>query len=162
MERQMPNENENAQPTVDSILANPSAHGFSWYEDKVAKDNTDLGLVPLVRHENVDLLRATFGDKFFLDSADGTSRHVTNQRIGRDMRWSDRKGATVDAIKRAIVENMLGMKAKRGGRVTIVKEIVEKPVFIGLDGKSYETLVEMQAASMAWMIDQQQNAQASS
>lgn len=148
------NGNTKTDDVVNDIVSNPERFGFSWYEDHVAKDGTDLGLVPLVRHLDVEKLRATFGDKFFLDSADGTSRHVTNQRIGRDMRWADRKAATPEAIKRAIVENMLGQKARRGGRVTII----EKPVFVALDGTKHETQTEAEAASLAYMMDKQLNA----
>lgn len=138
-------------PTVAEIVANPEAYGFAWYLDKVQKDGTVLDNVPLVKHLDVDKLRATFGDRFFLESADGTSRHVTNQRIVRDARYDDRK-ITVDALKTMIVENMLGQKSPR--RRTVITE----RVFIGLDGKEYKTETEAQAASLAWMVDQKLNA----
>ncbi len=146
--------NEPTTPNVAEIVSHPEKYGFSWYMDTVQKDGTVLPPVPLVKHLDVDLLRATFGDAVILASCDGTSRHVTNQRIARDMRWTNR-AVSNDAIKTAIVENMLGMKAAR--RVTVVEKIVVKESFLALDGTKHETQESAQAASMAWLIDQEQS-----
>lgn len=118
----------NETPTVAVILANTKAHGFEFYTDKVSKGDASWN-VPLVRHLDVDLLRATFGDRFFLDSADGTSRHVTNQRIARDMK-NDNATVKEDAIKIAIVENMLGMKTRKR---TVVETKVPTYTFGGVE-----------------------------
>jgi hypothetical protein len=101
----------NETPTVAVILADTKAHGFEFFTDRVSKGDATW-TVPLVRHLDVDLLRATFGDQLFLANMDGTSRHVTNQRIARDMK-ADNATAKDIAIQTAIVENMLGMKSKR-------------------------------------------------
>jgi len=113
---------DNTAPTVSEIVSNPKDYGFDWYTDKVQKGDLGPWYVPLVRHLDVDLLRLTFGDRLFLDSADSTSRHVTNQRIGRDMK-ADKPLTTELAIKTAIVENMLGMKTKRRTVIEITKYV---------------------------------------
>jgi hypothetical protein len=110
----------NETPTVAAILANTLAHGFEWFTDRVSKGDATW-TVPLVRHLDVDKLRATFGDQLFLANMDGTSRHVTNQRIARDMK-ADNATAKDIAIQTAIVENMLGMKSKR-------RTVVQEPVY---------------------------------
>ena len=122
--------------TVDvaDIVVNPEKYGFSWYTDKVQKGDLGPWDVPLVKHNDVDLLRATFGDSFFLASADGTSRHVTNQRIARDAK-SERPLTTAETIKTAIVQNMLGMKSKR----TVVKE-----TWYVFGGQKFAALAEAQ------------------
>jgi hypothetical protein len=129
---------QTAKPTVADIVANPEAYGFAWYVGKVEKGDFGPWNVPLVRHLDVDLLRDTFGDRFWLDNADGTSRHVTNQRIARDMK-ADKPLTTDLAIKTAIVENMLGMKSKR-------RTVIETTVF-SFGGVKYPTLAEMQEAA---------------
>lgn len=124
---------------VAEIVANPKDYGFEWFTDNVAKGDNSW-TVPLVRHLDVDLLRATFGDRFFLDSADGTSRHVTNQRIARDI-MADNATAKPIQIQTAIVENMLGQKSKR-------RTVVETPTF-PYGGVVYKTVEEMKAAATA-------------
>lgn len=138
-------------PSVAEIIASPEKYGFSWLEDqKVEKNGMQLKGVPLVKHNDVDLLTATFGKAFWIDSANGTSRHVTNQRIVRDARFENHN-ISVAALKQLIVENMLGQKSSRK------RTVITETVFAALDGKTYPTLVEAQAASMAFMVDQQQS-----
>jgi hypothetical protein len=134
-----------SKPTVAEIVANSVLYGFVWYIGKVEKGDNGPWDVPLVKHVDVDLLRATFGDRFFLESADGTSRHVTNQRIARDMK-AEKPLTKDDAIKTAIVENMLGMKSKR-------RTVIETTVY-SFGGVKYPTLEAMQdAARDAYTID---------
>lgn len=109
----------NTSQTVDAILANPEAHGFRFVDGKVSEKDATWR-VPLVEHLDVDKLIATFGKASIIASLDGTSRHVTNQRIARDL-MSEDATTKPDEIKRAIVENWLGMKSRRR---TVVTEIV--------------------------------------
>jgi len=110
---------QNATPDVADVVSHPEKYGFVWLENqKVEKDGMVLSPVPLVKHNDVDLLRKTFGDSFFTESMDGTSRHVTNQRIVRDAKWSERS-IKVDALKVLIVQNMLGQKSARKRTVII-------------------------------------------
>lgn len=134
--------NETKGPSVAEIVANPEKFGFVWTTDKVAKGDVSWN-VPLVKHMDVDLLRATFGDTFFLASADGTSRHVTNQRIARDMKY-EKATATDLQIKTAIVENMLGMKSKRR---TVVE--VKKYIWGGNEYDTRDAAVEQARADLA-------------
>lgn len=136
--------------TVAEIVAKPELHGFVWFIGKVEKDGMVLDNVPLVKHTDVELLRKTFGDRMVLESMDGTSRHVSNQRVVRDAKWANR-AIKVDDLKTLVVENMLGQKAGRRRQVVIEKV----NVFTALDGKEYATATEAQAASLAWFIDQQ-------
>lgn len=124
-------------PNVAEIVANPKDYGFEWYTDNVQKGDRKWS-VPLVRHLDIDLLRLTFGDQLFIQSMDGTSRHVTNQRIARDMK-DDKPLVKDEAIKTAIVENMLGMKSKR-------RTVIETTVY-AFGGVKYPTLEEMQEAA---------------
>jgi len=113
---------DNMSPSVDDIIAHPEKYGFVWLENqKVEKDGMVLQPVPLVKHNDLDLLRKTFGDGLVLQAMDGTSRHVTNQRIVRDAKWAERS-IKVDALKRLIVENMLGQKAARKRVVVTVEK----------------------------------------
>lgn len=107
------------RPTVADIVANPTTYGFEWYSDKVSKGDATW-TVPLVRHTDLDKIEATFGKQSVLDSMDGTSRHVTNQRIARDIK-AENATAKDGEIKTAIIENWLGMKSKRR---TVVETIV--------------------------------------
>lgn len=134
----------NETPTVAAILADTKSHGFEFYTDRVSKGDASWN-VPLVRHLDVDLLRATFGDAFFLTNMDGTSRHVTNQRIARDMKADN---ATVKdlAIMTAIVENMLGMKTKK-------RTVVSVPDF-SYGGVSYTNAAERDEAARRDLIAQ--------
>lgn len=132
------------KPTVADIVANPAVYGFIWITGKVEKGDGGPWDVPLVKHVDVNLLRATFGDRFWLESADGTSRHVTNQRIARDMK-SDKPLTKDDAIKVAIVENMLGMKTKR-------RTVIETTVY-AFGGVKYANLAEMQEAARLQYIE---------
>lgn len=135
----------NEKPTVAEIVANPKAYGFEWFTDTVRKGDLGPWTVPLVRHTDVDLLRNTFGDRFFLDNADGTSRHVTNQRIGRDLK-AEKPLTTELTIKTAIVENMLGMKSKR-------RTVVETEIF-RYNGVKYDTIELMREAARDDLIAQ--------
>jgi hypothetical protein len=134
----------NETPTVAAILANTLAHGFEWFSDRVSKGDATW-TVPLVRHLDVDKLRATFGDQLFLANMDGTSRHVTNQRIARDMK-ADNATAKDIAIQTAIVENMLGMKSKRR---TVVETKV--PTF-EWDGVDYTDRAERDEVALRALI----------
>lgn len=149
---------ELSTPTVAEIVANPAAHGFVWFTGEVEKDGRTFKSAQLVKHIDVTLLRATFGDTFFTASMDGTSRHVTNQRINRDA-WYSALGETPSRVptelqlRTLIVENMLGQKSAR--RRTVVIETR----YEAMDGKQYATQLEMQQANLAWFADQQINAQ---
>lgn len=146
-------EDTNATPDVSHIIAHPELYGFVWLENQeVQKDGMVLKPVPLVKHNDLDLLRKTFGDGLVLAAMDGTSRHVTNQRIVRDAKWADRNVKT-DVLKRLIVENMLGQKTARKVRVVTVTE----KVYEAMDGRTYATQLEMQQANLAWFADQQIN-----
>jgi hypothetical protein len=154
MEQTMP-EDTNATPDVADIIAHPDAYGFVWLENQeVQKDGMVLKPVPLVKHNDLDLLRKHFGDALVLAAMDGTSRHVTNQRIVRDAKWADRNVKT-DVLKRLIVENMLGQKAARKVRVVTITEKVK--TYEAMDGKEYATQLEMQQANLAWFAEQQIN-----
>jgi hypothetical protein len=124
-------------PDVAYIVAHPTEFGFHWIEGKVQKGDLGPWSVPLVKHDDVDLLRATFGDEFFLNSADGTSRHVTNQRIARDMK-AERPRCTADEIKTAIVQNQLGMKSRR------TRTVVEVTKY-SFGGKTFDKVEDAQA-----------------
>jgi len=144
---------ENATPNVDHIVAHPELYGFVWLENQeVQKDGMVLKPVPLVKHNDLDLLRKNFGDGLVLAAMDGTSRHVTNQRIVRDAKWADRAVKT-DVLKRLIVENMLGQKTSRKVRVVTVTETR----YEAMDGKTYATQLEMQQANLAWFAEQKIN-----
>ena len=108
------------RPTVDAILADTKAHGFEFYTDKVQQKDSAWN-VPLVRHLDLDKIVATFGPRAILDSMDGTSRHVTNQRIARDIKADNATAKDVE-IQRAIVENWLGMKSRK-------RTVIETPVY---------------------------------
>lgn len=103
---------------IDAILANTEAHGFAFFTDSVEHEGRTFREAQLVRHLDVDKLRATFGDAFFFASMDGTSRHVTNQRINRTT-WYAALGeepsrkVTQDELRRLVVANMLGLKSAR-------------------------------------------------
>ena len=116
---------EDTKVSVEEIVANPAAYGFEWFTATVEKDGRKFEAAQLVRHIDVNLLRQTFGDAFFLEQANGTSRHVTNQRINRDLWWnalgeSPSRKVTRDELRIAVVESMLGRKAAR--RRTVVVE----------------------------------------
>ncbi len=133
---------------VAEIVANPEPHGFAWYVGAVERDGQQFRNAQLVKHLDVDKLRATFGDAFFLASSDGTSRHVTNQAINRNA-WWDNKTIKPDALKRLVVENMLGMKSTRK------RTVIVETKYMAADGQSYATEVEALAATRAWIVDQQ-------
>lgn len=124
---------------VAQIVSNPTAYGFDWISGKVAKNEMDLGYVPLVAHKDLNLLRQHFGDQMVLGAMDGTSRHVTNQRIARDMKFDNRKTSDLE-IKTAIVENMLGKKATR--KTVVVEKIVEKRIYCAFDDTEFESKEE--------------------
>lgn len=146
-------EDTNATPDVSHIIAHPELYGFVWLENQeVQKDGMVLKPVPLVKHNDLDLLRKNFGDSLVLAAMDGTSRHVTNQRIVRDAKWADRAIKT-DTMKRLIVENMLGQKTARKVRVVTVTETL----YEAMDGVKYATQLEMQQANLAWFAEQQIN-----
>lgn len=134
---------------VNDIVDNPTKYGFAWFVDSVEKSGMKLAGVPLVKHENVDLIRETFGDASCLASMDGTSRHVKNQAIVREARYADHH-ISYRALQILIVRNWLGQTTRR-------QTVVIENHYIALDGKSYKTEVEALAASKAWTIDQQQN-----
>ncbi len=143
----------NETPDVSHIIAHPELYGFVWLENQeVQKDGMVLKPVPLVKHNDLDLLRKNFGDGLVLAAMDGTSRHVTNQRIVRDAKWADRSVKT-DVLKRLIVENMLGQKTARKVRVVTVTETR----YEAMDGKTYATQLEMQQANLAWFAEQKIN-----
>lgn len=137
---------ETKAPTVAEIVANPQAYGFEWITDNVSKGDASW-TVPLVRHLSEPLLVATFGERFFLDSANGTSRHVTNQRIARDMKDANATCKALE-IQTAIVENMLGQKARR-------KTVVIQDHHYAADGNEYPTRELAIEASKAFYAAQQ-------
>lgn len=134
----------NEKPSVSDIVANPKNYGFEWYNDNVRKGDLGPWSVPLVKHIDVDLLRATFGDNFFIEQSNGTSRHVTNQRIGRDLK-AEKPLTSELTIKTAIVENMLGMKSKR-------RTVTEVEVF-RYNGVKYANIEEMRTAARADLVE---------
>lgn len=150
---------EDNTPTVAEIVAHPELHGFVWFTGEVDKGGRTFKAAQLVKHIDVTLLRNTFGDGFFTASMDGTSRHVTNQRINRDA-WYAGLGETPSRIptelqlRTLVVENMLGQKSAR--RRAVIIELVPTEGYGALDGKIYPTQAEAQAASVEWF--QNQNA----
>jgi hypothetical protein len=136
---------------VAEIVSNPEAYGFTWGSDILHKDGKALGQCPYVIHRDLPKMREIFGDEYFLASANGTSRRVTDQRIARDLRWED-LSTKDDVIKTAIVQNMLGQISRRRGGVKTVTVTVE--TFKGLDGENYATELEMKQGNLAFMVGQ--------
>lgn len=142
--------------TVAEILANPEAHGFSWAYGPISKGGMELMHdAPWMKHEDVQKMTATFGDRYFLDIANGTSGKVRDQGVVRNMVWDDRKLASQrDVLKEAIVKAALGQKTRRTN-VVIVKEVVRERVYVADDGTEFTD----RADYMAHQIDLKQNAE---
>lgn len=141
---------------IAEILANPSAHGFEWAYGPVAKNGMELmANAPYMKHENVEKLTATFGDRYLLDIANGTSGKVRDQGVVRNMVWDDRKLASqMDVLKEAIVKAALGQRTRRTN-VVIVKEVVRERVYVADDGTEFTDKGEF----LAHQIDLKQNAE---
>jgi hypothetical protein len=144
--------------TMLKMVADPKPYGFAWAYGPVAKGQGDKAQVlmndaPFIQHEDLALIRQTFGDEYVKSALNGQAPKVQAQRIVRDAVEDNldiRKN--MKELKLMVLRGAFGLKGSR--QPVVVK--VEVETFIGLDGAKYATLQEAQAASMAFMIDQQQ------
>jgi len=127
---------------INDIVDNPEKYGFTWGNFQVREGDMGPWDVPLPRHDNLELLRTSFGDHLFMAK---TSRHVTNQRIARDI-MSRRPLTNARVIKVAIVQNMLGIRSRAvaavktylaGGQEFATRELAETFLREALTAKGY-------------------------
>lgn len=123
---------------IDGMLANPTAHGFDWEYGPLHKGGMELTKsAPFIKHLDTALMQKHFGDSYFLDSANGQSARVRDQRVLREAIWDDKSVASDDeAQKRLVLAAALGRKATR--RVTIVEREVIKRIYMADDGTEFE------------------------
>lgn len=131
------------------IVKNPEKYGFKW---ATSASHSGTGAskkllredAPVMEHLDADLLTQTFGPAYLLASANGTSARVRDQRVNRD---TLEKNLTIsnDELKVKIVNAALGQRAPR------TQTVVEKSVYVGLDGNKYATMEEAQEASKAYL-----------
>lgn len=122
---------------ISRIADNPSEYGFRWITQELAHRGIDLPDCPIPELEDLEKVLATFGPKFFLDMANGTSLRVHAQRIAREAVYEDRK-VDRNEVKRDIVAFMFGTRRSRSSRTVVV----EKAVFMAPDGTKFETAEE--------------------
>lgn len=123
-------------PTQNEILAiveNPEAHGFRWNSETLHKAGIPLHDCPTMEHVDSDKLLATFGPRYFLDMANGTSGRVRDQEVARSMIYEKRNVDRKD-VKVAVIERAFGIKARRTATV-----VVEKKIYLAIDGSEHAT-----------------------
>lgn len=138
----MSNPTNAAKPTVDAILANPQEFGLSPVTVTRKKKGLELPPVPVFDHIDVTKITNTFGEAYWLATANGTSWRVRDDRVAREMKYKDH-GVTDEAIMRRQIEARFGVRAPR----------TAAPQFKGMDGKTYATELEMKQANIARMVE---------
>lgn len=126
---------------IAEIVANPEAHGFTWGNGEVHRGTGPNAVLlrknaPHIVHVNIDLVRETFGDDYFLNSANGTSARVRDQRVTRTALNAD---ATVsnDDLKEKVIAAALGQRTR---------SVSTRTVFAGPNGTTFDTQDDAEAA----------------
>lgn len=140
---------------ISDMIANPSSYGFEWgYGALHHKEMRIAERAPHIVHVNLELMRATFGDSYFLDSANTRSARVRDQTLRNDI-YDDRPLAKDDLrMKTIVLERALG-RVSRKSRVTVVEKIVEKRVFVANDGTEFTDKAEMMAHNVDLQLAEQ-------
>lgn len=129
-------------PKIGDVLANPQAFGFEFRTETVAKAGVELEGAQILCVIDLPTFEHYFPGKV-LQWCDGQSCRVWSQGINRTALWADRSTSAED-LQQAQVASLLGSRSGGPRRV-----VVERQVFVGLDGVEYPTLEEAKAASVA-------------
>lgn len=136
---------------IADIIANPAKYGFEWgYGELHTGTGAAKTLVikdaPHMVHTDIQKIRDTFGDAYVMDSLNGTSRRVVDQRLRVDIQDNLALRSNQDAMKRIIIGRALGAR-KSPTRVTVVEKLVQ--VFVANDGTEFTDKTECLAWNMA-------------
>ena len=136
---------------VATIIAKPEDFGFAWEWEHLHHNGNRVTMgrgAPRKLHLDIAKCMSTFGDNFFLDSANGTSARVKDQTIRSELADNIPLRTDERAMCEWIVRNALGAKSRKSN-VTII----EHTKYVGLDRVSYDTVIECQAANLAYLVD---------
>lgn len=148
----------------DPENADTRQHGYEWQygivsykPDRSQGSKIVLGKTPYLRV--TDTVRfAKYLPGVIEASLDGTSIKVRCQGVTRPMLQKNRK-VSADDMKRAILNSLRGVRAPR--TATVIERVVEKKVYVAIDGSEHATELEARQHSMAVMADEaiERNAQ---
>lgn len=127
---------------IDAAIEDPTPFGFSWGSAPVAKGSGDKAVIvnpnaPHIVHENIDLMCKYFGPAYFLNSANGTSARVRDQRVTRDAALKGDKD--VKSLKRKVLQAALGQRVRNVATVVTVTE----RIYCAPDGTEFTDKQEM-------------------
>lgn len=138
---------ETLKPTLEAILADTLAHGFTFDVDGLEKNGVKLPNIPILRVTDSKLFDESFPGTV-LQHLNGQSTRVGSQRIGRDYAYDNQREPHEkrgEKIRRLNVEWLLGIKAAR---------TVEVEVFMGPEGQKFSTKEEAMQAWLEWQAQQ--------
>lgn len=127
-------------------------YGFSWTTGEVGRGaGNDHKVITtnaqFVKVENLALFTESVGADTVLEFITGTSLKVRSDAVNRSVHEKTPK-ASIDDRRREVVRRvLLGVRATGGGGTRTVT------VYEGMDGKTYASKTEVQAANMAHLID---------
>lgn len=127
---------------IDAAIDNPAPYGFAWGTAPVAKGSGDKAVIvnanaPHIVHENIDLMIKYFGPGYFLNSANGTSARVRDQRVTRDA--STKGDKDLKSLKRKVLQAALGQRVRNAAQVVTVTE----RIYCAADGTEFTDKQEM-------------------
>lgn len=150
-----------ADRNIADMIENPSNYGFEWGYGPLSKDHgttrvTLISNAPHIIHKDLDKLRKTFGDDYFLSSSNGTSPRVRDQKLRDDIAADPTLKNRMVEMKTIVLERAFGVTTRKS-RVTIVEKIVEKrvAVYVANDGTEFEDKMEMLQYNKMLAVDEQ-------
>lgn len=137
---------------IENMIDSPELYGFMWGFGLVSAKIGGIKVVvcenaPHMEHVNMDLCTDTFGPRYFLDQADGTSARVRDQEVTRSACKDDlamRKNTR--ELQRLVLERALNITRKRVRTVqTVVEKTVEVRIFVASDGTEFTSKADLMA-----------------
>lgn len=136
---------------ISDIVDHPEKYGFTWEYEHLMKNGSRVTMgrgAPRKLHVDRALCEATFGERFFLDSANGTSARVKDQTIRDELSENIPMRSDERAMCEWIIRNAMGTKARKSS-VTVVVETK----YVGFDKVAYNSQTECDAANLAFLVD---------
>jgi hypothetical protein len=140
---------------VAAIVKTPESYGFRWRQHPLATDggSTQLRNADTATEiTNLTTFRAAFGDanvQAWLNGA--SSLKVQEDTVCRKLREKDATVSEQEQRENVVRRVLLGVAAQRGGVRIVVREVVKYGP--ALDGKMYDSLLEVQQVNVAAMIE---------
>ena len=129
------------ESTIDSMIDNPQAYGFSWGYGHLKRGGmviTQGAGAPYMVHEDVAKVSEAFGDDYFLEMANGTSGKVRDQGVIRNGIWANKALAgNMRKMKQMVLQGALNVRRSRTAPVV--------RIFVASDGTEFADKNELLA-----------------